>query len=231
MREVVEHACEIERNRFYSIQQKSGSTTIEESVMLPTRIILADRLPALTTAWSQAFADFENIEISEGDFLAHDADALVSPANSFGIMDGGLDAAIRAALGAGIQSAVQKVILEKHHGEMPVGTAEVVPTDHARWPFLVVAPTMRIPESIPNTLNSYLAFRAALLAVVRHNASSAARRISTLVVPGMGTGIGLMDPRRCAAQMRIALDHVSKPPRIPSFSLIHQLHHKLRSAT
>jgi hypothetical protein len=51
-----------------------------------------------------------------------------------------------------------------------------------------------------------------------------------LLVPGLGTGIGAMDPRRCAAQMRIAYDHVSKPARIPRFSLIHQLHQKLRSA-
>lgn len=197
--------------------------------MIP-RILLADRRPALTAAWSQAFAPFDNVEVHEGDFFAWDADAMVSPANSFGIMDGGLDAAIRAALGGDVQTAVQAVILEKHHGEMPVGAAEIVPTGHVRWPFLVVAPTMRIPESVASTTNAYLSFRAALLAVLRHNASPEARPISSLLVPGMGTGIGQMAPRRCAAQMRIAFDHASKPARIPSFSLIHQLHQKMRSA-
>jgi O-acetyl-ADP-ribose deacetylase (regulator of RNase III) len=42
---------------------------------------------------------------------------MVSPANSFGIMDGGLDAAIRATLGRRAESAVQSLILEKQHGE------------------------------------------------------------------------------------------------------------------
>jgi O-acetyl-ADP-ribose deacetylase (regulator of RNase III) len=196
---------------------------------LPERVILVDHGVTLARAWSEAFASFDDVDVHEADFFAHDADAMVSPANSFGIMDGGLDASIRAELGGGLESAVQRVILERHHGELPVGSAEIVPTGHPRWPFLVVAPTMRVPESVANTLNAYLAFRAALLAVVRHNQTGAARPIRTVLVPGLGTGIGAMDPRRCAAQMRIAFDHVRKPPRIPSFALIHEIHQKLRS--
>ena len=123
-------------------------------------------------AWVETFGEVDGVEVHESDFFAHDAHAMVSPANSFGIMDGGLDAAIRSELGGTLQTDVQKMIVDNHHGEMPVGTAEVVPTTHKRWPFLVVAPTMRVPESVANTLNAYLAFRAALLAVNRHNASS-----------------------------------------------------------
>lgn len=195
---------------------------------LPTKIILADLWEPLVRAWREAFSAFEHVVVHEGDFFAQDADALVSPANSFGIMDGGLDAAIRAQLGGHIESAVQRRIVEQHHGELPVGAAEIVPAGHPRWPFLVVAPTMRVPESVGQTLNAYLAFRAALLAISRHNQGPLAR-ISSVVVPGLGTGIGAMDARRCAAQMRIALDHASKPARIPSFSMIHQVHQALRS--
>ena len=195
------------------------------------RVILVDHYQPLTRAWAEAFSAFDNVEVHDGDFFAEDADALVSPANSFGIMDGGLDAAIRAQLGGEIQGVVHRRILENHHGELPVGAAELVPTGHSRWPFLVVAPTMRVPESVAQTLNAYLAFRAALLAVVRHNRSARDAQIRSLVVPGLGTGIGAMDPRRCAAQMRIAFDHVSKPARIPSFAMIHDLHHRLRSST
>jgi O-acetyl-ADP-ribose deacetylase (regulator of RNase III) len=89
---------------------------------------------------------------------------------------------------------------------------------------------MRVPESVAQTLNAYLAFRATLLAVVKHNRNSPSQRIHSIVVPGLGTGIGAMDARRCAAQMRIAMDHVFKPARIPSFSMIHEVHHRLRSA-
>jgi O-acetyl-ADP-ribose deacetylase (regulator of RNase III) len=197
---------------------------------LPTKIVLADLWEPLARAWSEAFARFDHVEVRHGDFFAEDADALVSPANSFGIMDGGLDAAIRAQLGGLVETAVQRRIVEEHHGELPVGAAELLPTGHPRWPFLIVAPTMRVPESVAHTLNAYLAFRAALLAVSKHNRSSPEQTIRSIVVPGLGTGIGAMDARRCAAQMRIALDHVTKPPRIPSFSMIQEVHHRLRSA-
>lgn len=198
---------------------------------MPEKILLVDKWRPLCTAWSQAFGQFASVEVVEGDFFSRDADAMVSPANSFGIMDGGLDLAVRSALGPHIQGDVQRVILERHHGELPVGAAEVVPTSHSQWPHLVVAPTMRVPESVAHTVNAYLAFRAVLLAVHRHNANTDASPIRSLLVPGLGTGIGAMDARRCAAQMRLAFDQVSKPARIPSYALIHELHSKLRSST
>lgn len=199
--------------------------------MLPDRIILADVSAALTDAWSEVFAQYDHVQVHCGDFFSIDADAMVSPANSFGIMDGGLDAAIRDALGGQVLSRVQEVVLDRHHGEIHVGLAEIVPTDHPRWPYLVVAPTMRIPENVAHTLNAYLAFRAVLLAVVRYNRVRANERIRTVLAPGLATGVGGMDARRCAAQMRIAFDQVSSPARIPSFSMIHEVHRKMRSAT
>jgi hypothetical protein len=45
-------------------------------------------------------------------------------------------------------------------------------TDHAQGQSLVIsAPTMRIPRDVADTVNAYLAFRAALRAVLDHNAS------------------------------------------------------------
>jgi O-acetyl-ADP-ribose deacetylase (regulator of RNase III) len=148
---------------------------------------------------------------------------MVSPANSFGIMDGGLDAAIRDTLGFTVQQRAQRAIVERHHGELPVGAAELVETGDARWPVLVIAPTMRIPESVEETLNAYLAFRAMLLACKRAN-------IASLVCCGLGTGIGGMEPRRSAVQMRMALLHATGPARIPSFEQIHAIHHALRTS-
>ena len=137
--------------------------------------------------------------------------------------------AIRAVLGNSIQWSVQKAILERHHGELPVGSALIVPTEHKRWRYLVVAPTMRIPESVANTVNAYLAFRAALLAVRDHNALHPASPIRSVLVPGMATGVGGMAPGRCANQMRTAYDEVSQPARIPNTSTILDAHAKLRS--
>ena len=190
---------------------------------LPEHVLLVDRTPALAAAWRRAFEAHEGVEVVEGDFFSRPADAMVSPANSFGIMDGGLDLAIRDTLGFEVQRAAQRVILEKHHGELPVGQAEVVETSHSTWPRLVVAPTMRVPENVSRTTNAYLAFRAAMLAVARFNAVSDTK-IRSLVCPGLGTGIGAMDPERCAAQMLLAYRQVSGPARIPSFAQIHQVH-------
>src|SRR5215470_18021070 len=110
--------------------------------MVPERVFLVDRHATLVRAWHETFDDCEGVEVVEGDYFATPADAMVSPANSFGIMDGGLDLAIRDTLGFSVQEAVQRVIVERHHGELAVGAAEIVETGDPRWPFLVVAPTM-----------------------------------------------------------------------------------------
>jgi O-acetyl-ADP-ribose deacetylase (regulator of RNase III) len=197
--------------------------------MLPQTIFLRDRHASLVDAWTSAFSSFDAVVPQLGDFFEQAADAIVSPANSFGIMDGGLDLAIRDTIGGGIQQKVQRIILERHHGEIHVGTAEVVETGHPKWPYLIVAPTMRVPESVAYTTHAYLAFRATLLAIRRFN-DRRDQSIRSVLVPGLGTGIGGMAPRRCAAQMRIAYDQVRIPARIPSFQMIHATHQKLRTA-
>ena len=187
------------------------------------QILLVDREPAMVRAWRSAFEDRDDVEVTEGDYFSRPAGAMVSPANSFGIMDGGLDAAIRDVLGFTVQQRAQRVIIERHHGELPVGCAELVDTDDPRWPVLVVAPTMRVPESVNQTLNAYLAFRAALLATKRAG-------IGSIVCCGLGTGIGGMEPRRAAVQMRMALLHATGPARIPSFDQIRAAHRVLRTS-
>ena len=187
------------------------------------QILLVDREASMARAWRSAFADRDDVEVFEGDYFARPAAAMVSPANSFGVMDGGLDLAIRDELGFPIQQRVQRVILERHHGELPVGAAELVETGDARWPVLVVAPTMRVPESVAQTLNAYLAFRAIVLACKRAD-------LPSVVCCGLGTGIGAMEPQRAAVQMRMALLHATGPARIPSFAQIHATHRALRTS-
>jgi len=196
--------------------------------MLPDRIILVDRTAALIRAWRHAFADQPGVEIVEGDYFAEPADAMVSPANSFGIMDGGLDLAIRDQLGFEVQRRIQRAIIEQHHGELPIGAAVIVATDDPRWPHVVAAPTMRVPESVAATLNAYHAFRAILLEIKRWNARGTSL-IRSLICCGLATGIGGMEPTRCALQQRQALRQLRGPARIPSFALIHAEHHALKT--
>ncbi|MEL6347990.1 MAG: macro domain-containing protein [Myxococcota bacterium] len=192
-----------------------------------TQLILADRSAALAAAWREVFEDEDMVEVYHGDFFTHAADAMVSPANSFGIMDGGLDLAIRDTLGFSAEARLQEIIKERFYGEMPVGSAVVVRTDNPKWPWMVSAPTMRVPEPVSQTLNPYLAFRAALVAVLHHNQGSA-QKIRSMVVPGLCTGIGRVSARRCAGQMRIAWRQLQGPARIGSYDLIHRVHDILK---
>jgi O-acetyl-ADP-ribose deacetylase (regulator of RNase III) len=195
--------------------------------MLP-KIYLTDNSPQLIKAWKQVFDEYDNFEITLGDYFSNKADAIVSPANSFGIMDGGLDLAIRDRLGFDVETNLQQAILTRYHGELPIGSAILIPTNSNDWPFMIAAPTMRIPENISHTLNPYMAFRAILLAVKQHNESSN-KKIMSLLCPGLGAGIGQMEPCKCTGHMRAAFNALQSPPRIPSYNSIHSIHKSLNS--
>jgi O-acetyl-ADP-ribose deacetylase (regulator of RNase III) len=198
-----------------------------EQRWLPSTIHLIDRSRPLTDKWNEQFADCPGVVVACGDYFQRPADAIVSPANSFGIMDGGLDLAIRDQLGFAVQDRIQEVIVERYHGELPVGAAEIVPTDDARWRYMVAAPTMRVPEPIAHTINPYLAFRAILIAVENWNRSAGRREIDSLVCCGLGAGIGKVSATKCAMLMRAAYQLMSEPSHVPSFDRIHVFHRSL----
>jgi len=166
-------------------------------------IHLRDIAQDVVAAWEPAFSDAPAVKISCGDIFQHAADAIVSPANSFGYMDGGIDLVYSRFFGWELEANLKTLLAEEHYGELPVGQAVILPTGHESIPYLVSAPTMRVPSNIGGTANVYLAFRAALIAVLKHNLSSS-RRIESLLVPGFGTGIGGVPSERAARQMRLA---------------------------
>jgi O-acetyl-ADP-ribose deacetylase (regulator of RNase III) len=194
---------------------------------LPSRIYLIDRWSLLVERWKEQFSDCPAVQVIAGDYFQRAADAMISPANSFGIMDGGLDLEIRDQLGFPVEKKLQEVIVAKHHGELPIGSAEIIETGHAQWKYLISAPTMRVPEPIAFTLNPYLAFRAVLVAVENFNKNRGKREIDSLVCSGLGTGVGKVDAARCARQMRAAYQVMQAPSRIPSFQWIHEVHQAL----
>ncbi|WP_444930149.1 macro domain-containing protein [Microbulbifer sp. SSSA002] len=196
--------------------------------MLPAKIYLIDKSKELVDAWGEVFEGVETVEVIGGDLFSRPADAMVSPANSFGIMDGGLDLSIRDRLGFRVEDRLQEKIKGDFHGELPVGAAIIVPTSHENWPYLISAPTMRVPEDVSSTLNAYYAFRAILNAVQQFNKSDPSEGIKSIVCPGLGTGIGNLSARRCAGHMRAAYSAFIKPSRIPSYAEIHATHRRLQ---
>ncbi len=193
-------------------------------------LYLIDSRPELCEKWKQVFSSYPEVEVLTGDYFQQSADAIVSPANSFGIMDGGLDLAIRNELGFQVETDIQEVIINKYHGEMPIGSAEIINIHHDNWSYMIAAPTMRIPENVAFTLNAYIAFRAILIAINSFNESKPKRPIKSLVCSGLGTGIGSMEAVKCAAQMRAAYKLIKEPARISSFEEIHKSHQTLLTA-
>jgi O-acetyl-ADP-ribose deacetylase (regulator of RNase III) len=174
-------------------------------------LVLVGPNPDLVSAWEAAFEPYRGrVKIHLGVFqdLLGTFDALLSPGNSYGQMDGGIDGAISRHFPP-IQRAVWDAIAERHNGYMPVGSADVVPTGDALCPWLVYAPSMRMPMRLDGDrdLAVHDALWAGLLAVSRHNERSPAdHRIVTLACPGLGTGVGLVPPARCAQLMAAAYE-------------------------
>jgi hypothetical protein len=55
------------------------------------RLHLIDTEADLVRCWSEAFAAFPEVEVLRGDILHNARDTIVSPANGYGYMDGGID--------------------------------------------------------------------------------------------------------------------------------------------
>ncbi|EDZ3819884.1 phage tail protein [Salmonella enterica] len=172
------------------------------------KLILSAPEPAMAAAFECYFQNTENVEIIRRPFeTVPEFDCMVSAANSFGLMDGGVDAAITTYFGTQLQRRVQKYIIQEYLGEQPVGTAFITETGDGEHPWLIHAPTMRVPLIIDGTDAVYNATRAALLAIFQHNKSVAEyKKIKSVVFPAMGAGCGQVPPDSVARQMRLAWD-------------------------
>lgn len=151
--------------------------------------------PALVNAWFDAFADFPEVEIQHGDLLNVAHGCIVSPANSYGFMDGGIDAAYRDFFGLEIEKTVQAAIAVRPEGLLPVGACIIVPTGNPRIPHLIVAPTMVMPEMV-ESLNCQRAMRAVLRIARQHP-----DLCSHIYCPGLATGVGRVPPEIAALEM------------------------------
>lgn len=161
------------------------------------KIILSAIDPKLIDAWKDFFATENNMTISEGDITKIKCDAIVSPANSFGFMDGGLDHALSERFGWDLEKRLQKMIKDLPEGELLVGQALLLETGNEDIPYLISAPTMRIPTNfnIDTSINAYLAMKAILIKAKSED------RISAVAIPGLCTGVGRMQPIIAARQM------------------------------
>jgi O-acetyl-ADP-ribose deacetylase (regulator of RNase III) len=154
------------------------------------RIALADLNPEMVRAWRRAFEGEPEVTVVQGSLLAQPTRAWVSPTNAGGQMNGGVDAAIRAHLGGGLQARVRHEVVDRYGGCMPVGHAICVPTGRDLPAFVVLTPTMfGSSEHIDEATDVALACGAALHAIRVHNVEGSVP-IESVAMPGLGAGTG-----------------------------------------
>lgn len=164
---------------------------------------LRDRGQPMVAAWQRYFAPHSDVRPAVGDIFGEPVDAVVSPANCFGFMNGGIDRVYTQRFGQQLEDRLRELIRRDWDGEMPVGVAVAIGTGAGDIPYLIAAPTLRAPVSVAGTLNAYLAFRAVLRVVQRLNAAKPGA-IRSVACPGLGTGTGEMPEGICAKQMHAA---------------------------
>lgn len=165
----------------------------------------------ITDAWQRVFADIDQVTVRHGSIFDFPCDAIVSPANSFGFMNGGIDFAISKHLGWHLEKDLQRIIREQFYGELLVGQATVLPTGSDLFAYLISAPTMRTPMTITRGPNVYHCMKALLLLLehgVLPTGEPVKSKIKSIAIPGLGTGVGQVRPLVCARQMRIAWEDV-----------------------
>ena len=79
--------------------------------------------------------------------------------------------------------------------------------EDSRFPFLISAPTLRVPYSVAGSINAYRAMRGILVAILNHNREEE-RQIRSVAISGLGTGVGQIPHHEAARQMRKAYNQV-----------------------
>ena len=153
------------------------------------KIIIADHNKSTISSINECNPSFD---VELGNPLAFDIDAIVSPANTMGIMNGGYDAVLRRYFGIAIEYTVQKY-LEKL--KIDVGQAIAVKTGHPKVHWLIVTPTVSVTgEGLSG--HESVSYACAYNSVkVAHE-----RGVKYLGMTGLGSGVGGLDRRASAMQ-------------------------------
>ena len=155
-------------------------------------------------------------------------DLVVSPANSYGRLDGGFDDAISRAFSPtddylALTRVAQAKLYDEWRGFAPPGTCTLVRIPEAfeersknKWgtKFLALCPTMRTPQDVTwDREVVYEAVWSLLCAVDKHNVKvrdgtgPELVEIRSLLMTPMATGCGRVSAKRWAHQLILALKH------------------------
>lgn len=204
------------------------------------KLILSAINQDLFDAFKKHFAQFPEVEVVFKSFEQTEFDCVVSAANSFGLMDGGVDQCITDYFGVQMMKRVQEAVIEEYYGEQPVGTSIIIRGNEniqEKNKFVAHTPTMRIPMDIHQTRNVYMAMKAMLIAVEQHNkrivygpthdTEYEKNKINSVVCPGLGTNTGRVSADHAAQQMATAYYHFKNPPSRIDWYYASQRHNEI----
>ncbi len=134
--------------------------------------------------------DFQRpkITIIQGSILDAPCEIIVNPANSHGLMGGGVAGIIRRAAGKQVEDEAVS------QAPIPVGKAILTSGGQTAFKGIIHAPTMPEPAMRIPLRNVRLATYAALTLAEQHS-------VRSLAFPGMGTGVGGINHRDSAMAM------------------------------
>jgi len=115
--------------------------------------------------------------VKKGDITEEACDAIVNPANSLGIMGGGVALAIKRKGGEEIEAEARR------KAPIPLGKAIATQAGKLKCKYIIHSPTMERPAQKIPLENVRLATRAALELAKK-------LKIKSIAFPGMGTGVG-----------------------------------------
>lgn len=193
---------------------------------LPLELWLVHPDQKMCNAFDDRFRGLPNVSVMQSRFEELGPhDCFVTAANSFGIMNAGIDAVVVRFHGVELMNRIQFRIKNEFLGEQPIGTAIIEPTGNPDYPYIAHAPTMRVPGTIEGTDKVYVAMWAALLAIYQHNVKAdAMEKIKTAVFPAMGAGFGRVPYPEVARQMATAYRHYLDPPHRFDWDMVAKRH-------
>lgn len=173
-------------------------------------IYLLSRDLEMFLEWKHQFAECSDVDVVMDDFAhfmdTHKVQCVVSPANSYGCMDGGYDAAITDYFGHDLEKAVQKYIQENYYGEQPVGTSFLIDIPGTEQK-LIHTPTMRIPSRIKEVEIVYQCMRTTLMEAIKN-------KIESIVIPAFGGATGMVPYKTVAKLMKMGYDQIKNPSSV-----------------
>ena len=141
----------------------------------------------LMTKFEHIYKDVKII-VEKGDITKLEVDAIVNAANSMLIMGGGVAGAILRTGGREIQ---EEALI---YAPVPVGKAVATKAGKLKVKYVIHAPTMKRPAMRIGKENVQLATKSAL-------ECADLLKIGSVAFPGMGTGVGGLNPEEAAQGM------------------------------